>query len=303
MSTRIIALVFAGALLAPNSTFAIDANNNGMSDLWEALYAVSADAASQDYDGDGFTNQKESLLGTDPRDPRSRPTIEFIWDNHENDPRLRVETVIGKLYQIETSSDLLSWASLSPVFPGTDGLFDVLTTVPGESVTAGFFRNRFVADVDEDVDRLTAWEENYLGTRDIDSDTDDDGMLDGWEFQYGLDPLSDDAGADPDGDGLTNLQESQQGTDPTDRWNGVPPDYSIPPATPSEVVANTISPGNIEVTWKANSNNATAFYIERSSYGGQWTRVGTANGGAAISFMDTTAVPAVAYLYRVIAHN
>ena len=50
----------------------------------------------------------------------------------------------------------------------------------------------------------------------LDSDTDDDGMSDGWEAQYGLNPLLNDASADPDGDGLTNAQEYQYGTNPFD---------------------------------------------------------------------------------------
>lgn len=46
-------------------------------------------------------------------------------------------------------------------------------------------------------------------------DTDGDGMADGWEVQYGLDPLDPaDAAEDPDGDGFTNLEEYQNGTDP-----------------------------------------------------------------------------------------
>jgi hypothetical protein len=47
-----------------------------------------------------------------------------------------------------------------------------------------------------------------------DGDTDADGLPNGWESDYGLDPLTSDAGADPDGDGRTNQQEYQQGTHP-----------------------------------------------------------------------------------------
>ncbi|MCD6492022.1 MAG: SBBP repeat-containing protein, partial [Candidatus Korarchaeota archaeon] len=47
-------------------------------------------------------------------------------------------------------------------------------------------------------------------------DTDNDGMPDGWEIQYGLDPLVNDSDGDIDGDGLSNLGEYQHGTDPTD---------------------------------------------------------------------------------------
>ena len=47
-------------------------------------------------------------------------------------------------------------------------------------------------------------------------DADGDGMANGWEQAYGLDPLNAaDAGMDNDGDGFSNLQEYQAGTDPT----------------------------------------------------------------------------------------
>ena len=48
-------------------------------------------------------------------------------------------------------------------------------------------------------------------------DADGDGMEDGWEKAYGLDPTVKDADGDLDGDGLTNIQEFAIGTYPDDR--------------------------------------------------------------------------------------
>ena len=53
------------------------------------------------------------------------------------------------------------------------------------------------------------------GTDPMDWDTDGDGMPDGWEIRYGLDPLNPaDASADPDGDLLPNVLEYQLGSNP-----------------------------------------------------------------------------------------
>ncbi|MHA1224984.1 MAG: binary toxin-like calcium binding domain-containing protein, partial [Candidatus Heimdallarchaeaceae archaeon] len=46
------------------------------------------------------------------------------------------------------------------------------------------------------------------------NDTEGDGMPDGWEIEYGLNPLVNDSMEDPDNDGLTNIQEFFYGTNP-----------------------------------------------------------------------------------------
>ena len=92
--------------------------------------------------------------------------------------------------------------------------------------------------VDQDHDGLDQEQEAQLGTSDLDpdsdhdglsdydevfkyhtnpalADTDGDGMPDGWEIQYGLNPLVNDAASDKDGDGTSNLDEYLQGRDPT----------------------------------------------------------------------------------------
>ena len=92
----------------------------------------------------------------------------------------------------------------------------------------GSFRAVFSNTTDSDGDGLTDYEEQMInGSHDYDPgvtdtdvtnpDSDNDGMLDGWEVDNGLDPLRADAGEDADGDGLSNGREHIAGTDPQRR--------------------------------------------------------------------------------------
>ena len=97
-----------------------------------------------------------------------------------------------------------------------------------------------LATTDDDGDGLTYGLEFIINTQPQDWDSDNDGLPDGWEWQYGLDPLSSSgingSVGDPDGDGLTNLNEYRYGIpsswdDPTTAnvldngvwWNGTVP--------------------------------------------------------------------------------
>ena len=58
------------------------------------------------------------------------------------------------------------------------------------------------------------WPRLNSGTAPV--DTDNDGMPDEWEVEYGLDPTdANDNSLDTDGDGYTNIEEWLNGTDPT----------------------------------------------------------------------------------------
>ena len=68
---------------------------------------------------------------------------------------------------------------------------------------------------DYDGDGLNNLGEYQHGTDPTKPDTDADQMPDGWEVNYGFNPVDpSDSNADSDGDGLTNLQEYLAGSDP-----------------------------------------------------------------------------------------
>jgi len=154
----------------------IDLNNDGMSDVWQQKYAVPSADASLDYDGTGLTNSQKSLLGLDPRDPNSRFHLEIVSDSANNQLRLRLDTVFGKLYQLESSSDLRNWVSFNSIITGTGNMVEISQSLPGAQM---FFRARFAGDIDADGDGLTAWEEHELGTRDNSSDSDGECLMRG----------------------------------------------------------------------------------------------------------------------------
>ncbi len=117
--------------------------------------------------------------------------------------------------------------------------------------------NEFTAFTDMETDFVT--------------DTDNDGIPDYWEIQYGLSPLnSNDASLDNDGDGISNSQEYSNNSDPgstgliappigsgggtpptevTPPPEVVPPPVVIPPPTGGEgIVINT---GTVTLNWTA----------------------------------------------------
>ncbi len=67
---------------------------------------------------------------------------------------------------------------------------------------------------DNDDDGISNYDENIGGTDPDNSDTDGDGMSDGWEVAHGLNPQYNDAIGDPDNDDASNYEEYIAGSNP-----------------------------------------------------------------------------------------
>jgi hypothetical protein len=85
------------------------------------------------------------------------------------------------------------------------------------------FDNTYTVSFDKDVFDLAGnplvnfTQYSFIASINIYLDSDEDGMPDGWEFYYGLNPDDpSDGPEDLDGDGYSNLEEFAEGTDPTD---------------------------------------------------------------------------------------
>ena len=153
----LIVVAFA-ALFIATQTWALDANSNQMSDIWEMIFNAQNLAASADSDADGFTNFQESLAATDPLNALSHPSI-AIMPPAANSIVTSWPSAVGKLYDLQMSNDLVAWQS-STTFVGDGSVQSAFSQLSGQ--LSLFFRIS-ISDQSSENPQLTNWEKLVLG--------------------------------------------------------------------------------------------------------------------------------------------
>ena len=151
-------IIAAFALTIASQTWALDSNNNQMSDIWEMIFTAQNLTANTDSDGDGFSNFQESLAATDPLNPLSHPSLDIMAPVNGSIVT-SWPSAPGKLYGVQVSNNLTNWQT-STTFTGDGSLQSALSQVLGQ--LSLFFRIS-ISDQASENPQLTSWEKLILG--------------------------------------------------------------------------------------------------------------------------------------------
>ncbi len=98
-----------------NYTF-LDVNHNGISDAWEMAYFGSVTTNRTqftDTDGDGMSDYAEFIAGTNPTNAASKFIFLPVTVQSNRFVQLQWSAVPGRLYQLQTLTNTISWAPLT----------------------------------------------------------------------------------------------------------------------------------------------------------------------------------------------
>src|SRR5215510_5937885 len=135
----------------------IDQNSNGISDIWELVYAANGLDPNADSDGDGVPTVLEAIAGTDPFDPTSVPKISFSTVAGTNFA-VTIPSALGKQYVLESATtepggNWTNWTAEASLV-ARSGSSITLANPASESVK--FYRIS-ISDVDTDGDGVNDW--------------------------------------------------------------------------------------------------------------------------------------------------
>jgi len=215
---KFLSIIAVVVWAASSSLWALDRDGGNISDVWEAHHGYGPLISTADNDGDGIINLLEYYFDLNPLVSDAN----YLQIESVSSTSIEVSFLAptGQRFKFTRTDDLVDaeWLDIEEggeaVFTGT-GDYEVYEEDPA-SIQKAFFRVVALGALDEDSDRLDAFEESLIGTSDLTADSDvggGDGMRDDYEWINGLDPLVDDASGDKDTDGVINSQDSRPDDD------------------------------------------------------------------------------------------
>ena len=136
------------------SAFAVDIDNDGLSDIWQQKFGAQALLATADDDGDGYTNGEEATAATDPFDSSDYPKQGGMRAGPgENLKILEFPTKVGKWYQLSESRDLQNFAPVGPLLSGTGQMMHLQLDTQNTSKRATQINHELWANVTGTVKR------------------------------------------------------------------------------------------------------------------------------------------------------
>ena len=148
----------------------LDQDANGLPDIWEALFSAQGIDLDADSDGDGISNSRESIFGTDPYNPQSKfefkitpknaTTVTVSWTDLSDRP--------GILQSSPDFGGTIPWVDQSGTPTRANGMWNL--DIPS-ALQKQFFQIKD-SSTDRDNDGVPDWLEPLIGFSSASGDSD-----------------------------------------------------------------------------------------------------------------------------------